>query len=307
MKILLTGATGLIGSRFEELAHETQEIIPLSSFQGIDITDKNSIEQFLEDKEFDVAVHLAAKTDVDGCELDKEEDLRLLGTSEDNVMGIDLSSVESKSFQYKKTAIAINTIGTKNLYEVVKARGKKFVYVSSDFVFSGNEEFNTEQTNPSPVNWYGMSKYLGEKIVDHEKDLVIRLSFPYGFMSPVKKDFVWKLHDLLQANDEVSLVSDQMITPTFIDDIVNGIQFLLDKEASGLFHLTGSSAHTPMQIGQKIKDAFAFSTAINPMSLATLYEGKAPRPFQSRMKNVRLVNLGFVPKTFDEGLSLIQY
>jgi dTDP-4-dehydrorhamnose reductase len=151
-----------------------------------------------------------------------------------------------------------------------------------------------------------MSKYLGEKVINQSSDLIIRISFPYGHISPVKKDFVWKLHDLIASRDEVSLISDQTITPTFIDDVVMGIDFLLEHEICGIVHLTGSSSHSPKEISEKIKQTFGLSTSIGESKLEDVYAGKAARPLQSIMKNDKLKNLGFVPKTFDQGLDLIK-
>jgi len=306
MKILLTGATGLIGSRFEELLFEKHEIIPLSGSLGVDITDKDSIEKFLEGKSYDAVIHLAAKTDVDGSELDKEQDLKTLGISEDELLTLDISSYDVTPWKGSKTAVAINAIGTKNLYDITKKTGAKFIYISTDFVFSGKDSEYEEESIPNPVDWYGMSKYLGEKVINQSSDLIIRISFPYGHISPVKKDFVWRLHDLIASRDEVSLISDQTITPTFIDDVVMGIDFLLEHEICGIVHLTGSSSHSPKEISEKIKQTFGLSTSIGESKLEDVYAGKAARPVQSIMKNDKLKNLGFVPKTFDQGLDLIK-
>lgn len=306
MRIILTGASGLIGSRFEELMYEKHEIIPLSSANGIDITDKASVENFLRDKEADVVIHLAAKTDVDGCETDKAQDISSLAISADQALQLKMNEIDVYPWQGKSSAFAINAVGTKILYEIAVSRGWKFVYISTDFVFSGNEESYSEEADISPVDWYGMTKWYGECVVNTEKDLVVRLSFPYGYPSPVKKDVVWKLHDLIEQKEEVSLISDQIITPTFIDDVVYGLEFLLQKNVSGTFHLTGSSSLSPFDIGTKIKEAFGFTTIINTSHLADVYAGKASRPFQSVMKNDKLRTLGFVPKTFDEGLGLIK-
>ncbi len=305
MKILLTGATGLIGSRFEELLFEKHEIIPLSSSKGVDITDKDSISRFLDDKHYDVVVHLAAKTDVDGSELDREEDLKMLGVGEQGLLDFDMNSVDGSIWRGSKTAVGINAIGTKNLYDAAREVDAKFIYISTDFVFAGDAEY-TEESNPNPVDWYGMSKYLGERVIDANNDLIVRISFPYGYLSPIKKDFVWRLHDLIASRDEVSLISDQTITPTFIDDVVMGIDFLIERNQKGIIHLTGSSYLSPKELSEKIKQAFNLSTTIGDSKLEDVYAGKAPRPVKSIMKNDKLKNLGFEPKTFDQGLDLIK-
>lgn len=305
MKIILTGATGLIGSRFEELMFENHEIIPLSSEQGVDITDKESIANFLTGKNADVIIHLAAKTDVDACETDKNIDLGILNIDGNSLGSLDVKSLKSEEWKGKKTAFAVNTIGTKNLYEIAKEKGIKFVYISTDFVFSGHDDSYTEESIPSPVDWYGATKYFAEKLIDISSNLIVRLSFPYGYPSPVKKDVFWKLHDFIREREEVSLISDQKITPTFIDDIVAGLDFLISNNANGVFNLTGSGSLSPKEIGEKIKETFGYRTLIKESHLADVYAGKAARPLQSIMKNDKLANLGFKTKSFDEGLALI--
>lgn len=303
MKIILTGASGLIGSRFEELLNESHEIIPLSS-EDVDITDPSSVTQFFSNKDADVVIHFAGKTDVDGCESDKVNDYLQLNIDEFQIENLSIEDLDVYVWKNGKSAFAVNTVGTLNLYKASKEKGIKFIYISTDFVFKGESEYD-ENSTPSPVNWYGMTKYLGEKIITGKEDCIVRLSFPYGFQSPVKKDFVWKLHDLLRDRNEVALVNDQTITPTFIDDIVWGLDHILQNELSGVFHITGSNSLTPKEIGLKIKEAFSFTTQINDTTLDALYAGKAPRPFKSITKNARLVQLGYTPKTFEEGLGLI--
>ncbi len=305
MKLVLTGATGLIGSRFVELLCEKHEIVPLSTASGVDITNPESVSNFLKNKSYDAVIHLAGKANVDGCEADRTHDLEILNTNSENVLGINMKDLDIQPWIGNNTAVAVNSVGTKILYEEVKKTNAKFVYISTDFIFSGNEESYDENSSPNPVNWYGMSKYLGEKIIDQNSDSIVRIAFPYGYPSPIKKDLVWKLHDLLQNRDEVSLISDQVITPTFIDDIVMGLDFLLNTDLLGVINLVGSTSLSPKEIGMKIKEKFELNTVINESSLLSVYEGKARRPLKSIMKNDKLRSMGFVSKSFDEGLALI--
>lgn len=307
MRIVLTGASGLIGSRFEELMFENHEIIPLSA-KDIDIVNDTSVQDFFREKKADVVLHLAAKTDVDKCEEDKDKDLSLIKKNIGEqivVEKMDFKSYHWFASEQATSAFAINFIGTSNLYTEAKERGTKFVYISTDFIFPGNDTYG-EESKPDPINWYGMTKYYGERLIDTSKDLIVRLSFPYGYKSAVRDDFVWKLIALLRDKDEVELIEDQTITPTFIDDIVNGLDFLLSKNATGIYHLTGSSFENPYQIGQKIKDIFGFETKINLTTREQIYKDRAQRPFKSIMKNAKIKQLGFEPKSFDEGLELIK-
>lgn len=306
MKIILTGATGLIGSRFEEIMFERHEIIPLSS-KDTDIVNDSSVCNFFEGKSSDIVIHLAAKTDVDGCEADKEEDQRLIKSQigeQTSIEKMDWKPYRWFTTRQRNSAFAVNFIGTSNLYNEARNRGIKFIYISTDFVFDGNGKYD-EESKPDPINWYGMTKWYGERLIDTSKDLIVRLSYPYGYPSPVKPDFVQKLMSLLSEVDEVSLIEDQTITPTFIDDIVQGLDFLLKKNATGIYHLTGDSYEDPYHMGQMIKEKMGLKTSILPSTRAEVYHNRAPRPFQSIMKNDKLKGLDFRPRSFKEGLELI--
>ncbi len=303
MKIILTGASGLIGSRFEELLKDKHEIISISS-KDLDIASIDSVNHVFSSKEADAVVHLAAKTDVDGCEEDKEKDLELINKNIDDQEEVEKIEWNKSDISDSLSAFIINFYGTKNVYEAAKVRNMKFVYISTDFVFAGNDEYD-EESLPKPINWYGMTKYYGERLIDISRDLIVRLSFPYGYENPVKKDFIWKLIDLMKKKVEVDLIEDETITPTFIDDIVLGIEFLLSKNTTGVYHLTGSSFENPYEIGIKIKDKYNLPTSIKTTTRDKLYTGRADRPFKSIMKNAKIKNLGFYPKTFEEGFDLI--
>lgn len=310
MRIILTGATGLIGSRFEELMFERHEIIPLSS-KEVDIVNDDSVFSFFEKHTADVVIHLAAKTDVDGCEEDKDDDQKRIHHTVGEQTKVEMMDWDPSSWfasvdeKVKRSAFAINFLGTRNLYTEAKERGIKFIYISTDFVFKGNGKYD-EESMPNPINWYGMTKWYGEKLINTENDLIVRLSFPYGYPSPVKADFIQKLIGFLRDRDEVALIEDQTITPTFIDDIAFGLDFLLKNGATGIYNLTGSSYEDPYHIGYLIKSRFGFNTTINAATREQIYEGKAERPFQSIMRNDKIKNLGFTPKTFEEGLDLIK-
>lgn len=303
MRILLTGATGLIGSRFEELMFENHEIIPMTS-KDVDISVDDSVYSFFLGINADAVIHLAAKTDVDGCENDKEEDMRLIQKEIGHQTAVEKMDWSLVDWYTRNSAFSINFIGTKNIYKAAKEKGMKFVYISTDFIFKGNDKY-TEESEPNPINWYGMTKLYGERLIDISKDLIVRLSFPYGYPSPVKPDFVQKIISLISGRDEVSLIEDQTITPTFIDDIIFGLDFLLGKKATGIYNLTGSSYEDPYHIGQMIKERLGLFTTIHPTTREIIYKGKAPRPFQSIMKNDKLLHLGYKTKSFEEGLALI--
>src|SRR3989344_9155773 len=165
MKILGTGLTGLVGSRIVELLSDSYEFENISRNTGVDITDKEKIIEKIKSSDAAIVLHLAAKTDVDGCEKDKA-----LGEIGD--------------------AWKINVEGTRNVADACRESRKKLIYVSTDFVFDGTREAYAEDDTPNPINWYGKTKYEGEKIVQNLLTpwLIVRIAYPYR-ASFAKLDF----------------------------------------------------------------------------------------------------------------------
>ncbi len=207
----------------------------------------------------------------------------------------------------ENSAFAINTIGTKNIAEITKEIGAKFIYISTDFVCDGKEDFYTEESKPLPINWYGQTKYWGEILSEMSSNfLILRPSYPYGYPSKVKKDFIWTLVELFKSKNEINLVGDYIITPTFIDDIVFGIEHLINTNLSGIFNLCGADSMTSFDIGQTILKEMGFNNIkINKITGEEFYKGRARRPFKTIMKNDKLVRAGFKTKTFAEAFNLV--
>lgn len=307
IKLAVTGTTGLVGLRLKTLLKDKYEIIELSRSSGVNLLDKDSISSVLTREKPDVVLHLAAKTNVDECERDKEEDLKKI-----NEMGLltneslTLEKLDEKAFNVNN-AFATNTIGSKNIAEITEEVGAKLIYVSTDFIFDGKEDFYTEESKPMPINWYGQTKYWGEILSEMCSELlIIRPSYPYGYSSAVKKDFLWTLIELFKSQTEISLVGDYIITPTFIDDIVLGIEFSINSDLSGIFNLCGGDSKTSFEIGKIISKGMGFGNIkINKTTGEEFYKDRARRPFKTIMKNDKLERAGFKTKTFIEAFNLI--
>ncbi|MEX1052743.1 MAG: sugar nucleotide-binding protein, partial [Patescibacteria group bacterium] len=196
--IIVSGSTGLVGSRILELLREDFNFIPLLVNQ-VDITKSKEVDEFIDSKDFDLFLHLAAYTNVNGAELEKD------------------------------IAYKVNVEGTKNVSSAVLKKNKEFIYMSTDFVFSGDdkEKSYTEDDKPNPSGVYASSKYEGEKIVN-KKAMITRISFPYRARFEAKKDFVSSIKSMLERGQEIHAVTDSIITPTFIDDIAFSIKYLIN-------------------------------------------------------------------------------
>ncbi|MCL4382928.1 MAG: SDR family oxidoreductase [Patescibacteria group bacterium] len=282
--ILGTGLTGLVGSRIVELLEKKYEFENLSYETGIDITNKEQVKNAVFASKAKIILHFAAKTDVDACEKDRE-------------------------LKNQGSAWLINVEGTRNLLEAAQKTKKKFIYISTDFVFDGNKDFYQEEDMPNPINWYAVTKYEGEKIVQSSglPYLICRLAFPYRANFAPKKDLVRGLLEKLKNHEELKMVSDQFMTPTFIDDIAIAIDCLIAKEAEGIFHVVGSSFHTPFEVAQLLAETFSLDKSlIKEIDRITYYQNKAPRPFSLRLKNDKLKKLKVEMLTLKQGLMVLK-
>jgi dTDP-4-dehydrorhamnose reductase len=296
IKILATGLTGLVGSRFTELLDEAYEFEHISLSNGIDILDKDAVLNKALSSDASVVIHMAAKTNVDGCEEDKERDHEISDLK---------SETEKENFwRNEKTAWAVNVFGTQNVVEACLKTNKKLVYISTDFVFDGTKKSYTEDEKPNPINWYAKTKYTGEKLIQNSglQYIIARIAYPYRAMFE-RNDFVRGLIEKLGKSEKLSMVWDHIMVPTFVDDIANALDILIRTEQTGIFHVVGSQKITPYDAAIKIAQEFGFDQSlISKTTRREYFLGKAPRPFCLYLKNDKIGKLGIEMSTFDKGL-----
>ncbi len=276
-QIFITGGHGLVGSRIIQLLSDQFECIAPHSSK-LDITDQKAVETAIEAFVGDWIIHAAAYTDVDGCE------------------------------QHQDKARSINIDGTAALVTAARKYDKKVLFVSTDFVFDGTASFYDEQSVPSPISFYGVTKYAGEKLVGaYSKNLIVRISFPYGrSISGVKKDFVAAIRNQLAQGKNVVAPDDNLFTPTFIDDIAQALRVLIIKNESGIYHVVGNSTLSSYRAAQAIAQNFHYQLdLVQPTKHRVYYENRAKRPLHLTTKNDKIASLGVPMKTFEEGLEII--
>lgn len=301
MKILVTGLTGLVGSRFAEILSDSYEFESVSRKTGIDITDKTSVIKKISSSNAQAVLHLAAKTDVDGCEKDKELDLKFLSKK----------NFKADNRSLPKTAWVINVLGTQNIIEGCGKGNKKLIYVSTDFVFDGEREGlgYAEDDTPNPVNWYAQTKYEAEKAVwaSGLNWLILRLAYPYRAKLTGKSDFVRTILNVLTKGERLRVITDHVMTPTFIDDFVYAVDGLLKVNASGIFHTVGDQFISPFDAANLIASKFNLDKNLISQTLrAEYFKGKAQRPFFLGLKNDKIKQMGIKMRSFEEGLEEIK-
>lgn len=304
-KIFGIGASGLIGSRVSVLLQDSYPIDNLSTETGFDIRKSEVVDkQIGEDTEHPIVILFAAKTDVDGCEKDKQIDEEVLQKSK---------AEQEAFFRDNPTAWAINVFGTQNVVRACKKANKKLIYVSTDFVFDGQNPpaGGYKETDPvSPVDWYGQTKQEGEKVMKSSglDYLILRPAFPYRLdVFRSKKDFVHIFLGLLAKKEPFTVVADALITPTFVDDFAFALQALLDKNKKGIYHVVGSQSLSAYEAVLLLADKFGFDKSLVGKNTAeAFYQGRAARPFHSVVNNGKIRALGVPMRTFEEGIEQLK-
>lgn len=281
--LLGTGLSGLVGTRIQQLLSNTYDFEDLSFDTGVDITDYGAVEKKILASSSNWVLHLAAKADVDGCEADKPS-----GTA--------------------GAAWKINVGGTENIVKAAKKSGKKVLYISTDFVFDGTQPFYSETDTPHPLNWYGQTKCEGEeRVLVDNINIVVRIAYPYQAVNLVKKDFLHQIAQRLQKGDQIAALSDHWYTPTFVDDIALALQRLIEKNASGIYHVVGSSHLTPYQAAQEVARTFGYKEGlVVATTINEYYKNRASRPYKLQLKNDKIASLGIVMSSFSQGLARIK-
>jgi dTDP-4-dehydrorhamnose reductase len=284
MKLLGTGLSGMVGSFVTDKLKDEYEFENLSLETGVDITKPDVVNDYFSKSSASWVLHFAAVTDVDRAEQEKD-----LGE--------------------KSSAWIVNVGATETIVASCKKYNKKLLYISTDFVFHGGDHEYTEEDTPDPIGWYATTKYEGEKRVGElgENGLIMRIAFPYGALPGPKQDFVAKLRDRLKNKQPVTAPVDQMFVPTYLGDIAQGIQVLLRNNASGTYHVVGSTCLSSFEAAVSIAQTFGYDrSVIQRTTAATYYQGRALRAFQLRIGNAKIQKLGLKPLTFAEGLAKIK-
>lgn len=286
MTITGTGLSGLVGSRVVELLQDKYEFDDISRKTGTDITDKQALLDRLESSASPVVLHFAAYTDVETAE-------------------------KEKSLGVASQAWKINVVGTKNIVEACEATGKKLIALSTDMVFPGDKalpgKYSEEETR-GPTNWYAQTKYEAEKVIENATSpwVILRIAYPYraAFM---KNDSVRIFLSKLRNNEPIRAVTDHHFTPTFIDDLAGVLDYFIEHETTGVFHVGGQIAVSPWEIAQKVAQLFGLDRSlISETTREEFFAGRAKRPFNLSLNNAKIEQLGLHISSLDKGLDEIR-
>ena len=272
MTILITGSKGQLGMELRKLLDEKGMNYTATDSGEMDITNKTAVDAFFQKVNPTLVFHCAAYTAVD-----KAED-------------------EGKDLNEK-----VNAIGTKTIAEAAEAHGAVMVYISTDYVFDGNNSKEyTEIDQANPQNEYGRMKYEGEQWVQNicSKYYIIRTSWVFGEFG---NNFVYTMLRLAKTHPVLTVVDDQIGRPTWTRTLAAFMLHLLDTDAVfGLYHLSNNGSCSWYEFACEIlKD---YDVEVKPVSSAE-YPQKAYRPKHSIMDLSKAKATGFQIPTWKEALS----
>lgn len=262
MKILVTGVSGQLGYDVErELDQRGIEHLGTSS-RELDITDREAVERLMERYRPDAVIHCAAYTKVDLAEDEPER------------------------------CWAVNADGTRNLAAACREIGAKLLYISTDYVFPGTGERSYGTGDPTgPVNTYGRSKLAGELAVQSllEKYFIVRISWVFGKNG---NNFVKTMLRLAETKAELSVVCDQIGSPTYTADLAPLLCDMVQTERYGVYHATNEGTCAWSEFAEAIFELAGRQVVVHPIPTSA-YPTRAARPLNSRMSKECLHSNGF--------------
>jgi len=281
-RLLVTGASGLLGNRIVALAKRDYTVVPLHNTKPLhshslklDITDAIEIFNFFNKLKPAIVIHTASETNVDKCETKKEH------------------------------AWKVNVEGTNNISEACKKVDAKLIYISTDYVFDGEKGNYKEGEKPNPINQYGITKLEGEKrtIGQCKNYAILRTSVLYGW-HPWKQNFVTWIINSLKQGKEIAVVKDHYNTPTLVDNLADMMMEIVQKDLQGLYHASGRERIGRYEFAKQIAKTFNLDQSlIKPIKMDQLTAWIAKRPRDSSLNTDKIQKqLETKPLNITEGL-----
>ena len=263
MKVLVTGVKGQLGHDvIKELEKRGHTAVGVDS-DNMDITDQEAVRRVVTQAAPEAVVHCAAYTAVDAAE-DHEELCRL-----------------------------VNAKGTEHIVSVCRDLDCKLMYISTDYVFNGQGERPWEPDDErEPLNVYGQTKYEGELAVETlEKYFIVRIAWVFGVNG---KNFIKTMLNLGKTRDSLTVVDDQIGSPTYTYDLARLLVDMVETEKYGRYHATNEGLCSWYEFACEIFKEAGIQVKVSPVS-SDMYPARAKRPMNSRMDKSKLRDMGFEP------------
>jgi len=294
MKVLITGANGLLGQHLTKLLLDKnyqvvatgrgESRLPFEpsgnyTYHTMDIANAFDTYAIMSREQPDVVVHAAAMTQVDDCEKQPELCER------------------------------INVQGTAQILTDAETFSSHFIYISTDFVFDGEKGNYSEEEDTNPISLYGFTKLQAESMVQ-VSDIpfaIVRTCLVYGnLLKGTRSNIVSWVKESLEQDKTIQVVSDQLRTPTYVGDLAKGIALIIEQKATGIYHISGKDWLTPYDIALKTAQQFQLDASKIVKVDASTFKQPGRRPLKTGfvIEKARK-ELGYEPMSFDEGLELM--
>jgi dTDP-4-dehydrorhamnose reductase len=294
MRILLTGANGLVGQKIKEnlSARENTELIATSlndeinpldrnyTFEKFDITKPDEASDILNRYSPDVLINTAAEARVNHCE------------------------------QHKSSCWEVNTLAVQYLVKYCNIHKIQLIQLSTDFVFNGSLPEYDEEDTSDPLSYYGVTKKEAEDYImkNCNEWTIIRTILVYGYFKGMKKDNIvtWVIKSL-KENKPIRVVTDQYRCPTLAEDLAEAVSRAALNRKNGIFNISGREMYSVNEIAQFTAEYFNLDERlIQEISTIELNE-PAPRPKKTKFNLLKSEKeLNFLPCSLQEGLNLIE-
>lgn len=291
--VIITGSNGLLGQKLTDLYLKHPETAfvatgkgpnrhPVKSgyvYEEADITDHACMRALLEKYKPSAVINSAAMTNVDACESDKE-----------GCDGMNIDAVE-------------------NLARLSAEMDFRLIHLSTDFIFDGTHPMYTEDETPSPLSYYGRSKWEGEKrVMQHAKNwAILRTVLVYGVVQDMSRsNIVLWAYNTLKNSTAAKVVNDQFRTPTLAEDLAMGCFLAQQKEAQGIYNIAGPDYFGIHELMERVAQYFGFSLDnISLVSSETLNQPAKRPPITGLDIAKAQRDLGYTPHSFNEGLAMV--
>lgn len=258
MKMLITGASGLLGSAASVYFRDYFDVtstyashkigIKGCKTEMLDITDAAGTKEFVSKLKPDVILHTASLVGINLCEKDRE------------------------------LACKINVQGAKNISDAAAMSKSKLAYISTDYVFDGSRGMYSETDSPNPINYYGTTKLEGEKFIDTKRNVIVRTSiYGWNVVSERKSFSTWAI-DELKKGSKINLFTDQFNSMMLVNDLAKALKKIIDKDFCGIVNLASTEKISKHEFALELCNAFKLDKSlVNPITLNDM-AGKELRP-----------------------------
>jgi len=292
MKILITGANGLLGYKLVQLLSTKPAVTAIATarkkitalppnvqFFELDVVDPDQTMAVFSKTLPDVVIHTAAMTQVDQCETERE------------------------------LCWKANVTGVENLVAACSKNKTHLVHVSTDFIFDGSHGPLDETAIPQPVNFYGESKLAGEQVIQKSKIswAILRTVLVFGVTPDLSRsNIVLWVKKSLEEGKSINVVNDQWRTPTLAEDLAMGCYLAASKKATGIYHISGEEMMSPFDIANQTAEFFELDKSLIKPADSSTFRQPAMRPPKTGFIITKAKKeLGYQPHTFKEGLALL--